>query len=410
MSQRLLFSLLLVSTLFYGISNASAHTVLIHSDPAANSTVTALPEQISLTFADPLLVLGSHAINQVQVVDPSGAVITSANNVVKGAVLTNVLSPNALLSGVFHVSFRVVALDGHVISGTFNFSVGTTSATPTLPGPIPNGIFQITAIANGSGLMGEVGSPTQSARVSFDLDFTHKEICYQITTKIPDVLAVHVHSMNQTNMSISDEIFLPINLASLNSKEPFCTTVSLNTLSLLYYNSSRYMIMFHTKAFPNGAVAGPLTSPKSFATGIGVSLRGATLTSTALGGSSALVLSLTNNQSKSILLTGISSSLASSAMIFYDSNMCQGNNVMRPLQNIAVSSGQTQLLGYKYQGGILSGLRKKLSLGDQIALDVHWEDFAGNPRTSEILASVVKQPKGLRLGTDAMAGMPGMTH
>ena len=168
--------------------------------------------------------------------------------------------------------------------------------------------------------------------------------------------------------------------------------------------------MFHTKAFPNGAVAGQLTSPKSLRGDLDVSVKGATLTSTSRGGSSALVLSFTNNQSKSILLTGISSPLATSAMIFYDANMCQGNNVIRPLQNIAVSSGQTQLLGYKYQGGILSGLTKKLSLGDRVALDVHWADFAGNPSTSEILASVVKPPKGLRLGMDAMAGMPGMTH
>ena len=410
MTKRLLFlSLLLCSTLA-GPSTAYAHTVLINSDPIANSTVTSLPEQIKLTFADPLLVLGSRTINEVQVVNPKGEIITSGDNVVKGAILTNVLTPKALDEGLFRVSFRVVAQDGHVITGSFNFSVGGLPKSPTLPGPIPTGVYHLTALANGSGMMGEKGSTSQSARVAIDLDFSRKQVCYVVVTKISDVLAIHVHSMNQQNMSISDEIFLPLDLSSLNSKRPICQAASLTTLSSLYNSANHYMVMFHTKAFPNGAIAGQLVPASQPSNDHGITLKNATLTSASNGGSTVLVLAFTNNQSNTVLLTGISSPIANSGEIFFDANLCQGNNVMTQLRNISVSPGHTELLGYKYQGGVLTGLLKKLSIGDSIPVVVHWLDSKGLARTSVTEASVVQPPKGLYLGANAMTAMPGMTH
>jgi len=408
--RRALFSVFVLISLVTSVPLASAHTVLVSSDPVANSTVTHLPEQVTLTFADSLLVLGSHNLNQVQVVDPTGLAITSSDNVVRGAVLTNVLTPKALKPGVYHVNFRVVAQDGHVITGAFNFNLGKVAKPASALGPTPTGIFHLAAFANGSGVMDGTGAIHQNARITMDLDFTTREVCYQIMTSIPDVLAIHIHSMNQTNMSISDEIFFPISLSGINSRKPVCETVPVSDLTSLYYQANRFTVMLHTKTFPSGAVAGQLTRVTSATHSSGILVKGATLTAAIVGGSTAISLSLTNNQGTKILLTDISSPIASSSMIFYDANMCQGNNAMMPLQNIAVSSGNTQLLGYKYQGATLSGLSRTLKIGEKDPLTVEWTDADGVPQTLQVLANVVAPPKGLDLSTTKMAAMPGMPH
>lgn len=106
-----------------GTSTASAHTALIASSPRAQSTISLLPKKISLTFDDPLLVFGKHAINMVQLLNPAGKVITSSTNLVKGGVITNTINAMSSTAGKYRVTFRVVAQDGHVVTGGFIFYV-----------------------------------------------------------------------------------------------------------------------------------------------------------------------------------------------------------------------------------------------------------------------------------------------
>ena len=106
-----------------GLSTASAHTVLIASNPSANSTIFQLPKQITLTFGDPLLVFGKYAINSVQVTNSAGKRITSAISIVKGGVLSSLFKVKNVIEGKFRVRFRVVAQDGHVVTGDFIFSI-----------------------------------------------------------------------------------------------------------------------------------------------------------------------------------------------------------------------------------------------------------------------------------------------
>ncbi len=236
---------------------ANAHTVLIGSDPAAGSTISQLPEQITLTFAEPLLILNKKEINQVEVIDPMGSKITSGNNVIKGSTLTNVLSPRILMPGKFKVSFRVVAQDGHPVTGNFYFILGK-SATKTLTKPSPKGILRLTATATSAGIGNKPSPAAPPAILSMELDFSRKLICYSVKSLIKDVLAIHVHSMNQSNLSISDEIYLPLRTASINALKPICDATTLTNMTILYYNINHYTMVIHTKAFPDGAVAGAL--------------------------------------------------------------------------------------------------------------------------------------------------------
>ena len=112
-----------VTFLTLGIPAAFAHTTLIASNPAHNAVLTKLPSKITLTFEDPLLTLGKTAINHVLVTDPMGSVITSGIDVVKGAAVTDVFKSGQAASGKYSVSYRVSALDGHIVSGKFTFRI-----------------------------------------------------------------------------------------------------------------------------------------------------------------------------------------------------------------------------------------------------------------------------------------------
>jgi len=389
-------------------SLAHAHTVLIGSNPSAGATVAQLPEEITLTFANSLLTLGKATVNKVEVIDPMGAVITSKVNVVHGAVLTNVLSPSMVMSGKYSVQFRVAAQDGHVLNGSFTFFVGATTGgqSTTHPIAIPHsGTIELTAIANGKGVLDGVGDMHATANGRFTIDFAKSQFCYSIQTAIKDVTAAHIHAANQMNMMISDEIFLPLELRSINSAKPICQKESALSLATLAQNAEHYVFMLHTKSFPDGAVAGMLMTAGSK----GLKVSGASVTAAAVGKSSAVALTIKNPLKKNIIVTGIHSAEASASMIFFDSNMCQGNTIMTPLSDILIAPGERQNFGFKYQGAMISGLKHSLSVGQEVQLTINWNEQGGTSQSELVLAHVIKAPIGLNFGNGtAPMNMPGM--
>ncbi|WP_240489879.1 copper resistance CopC family protein [Actinomadura atramentaria] len=101
---------------------ASAHTTLRSSDPAAGATVGD-PGQITLTYADAVMV------PQVVVTGPGGARVGvgaahAVDNTVTQAVKTG------LPGGVYTVGWRVVATDGHPITGSYTFTVSGAAGAP----------------------------------------------------------------------------------------------------------------------------------------------------------------------------------------------------------------------------------------------------------------------------------------
>ena len=103
-------------------SSASAHTVIISGSPAENAILEVLPSTISITFAEELIDIGDS--NSISVLDQAGSELALTKPLVSGAVLTSELSPTEEL-GLFKVSYRAVAADGHVISGKYEFTVSS---------------------------------------------------------------------------------------------------------------------------------------------------------------------------------------------------------------------------------------------------------------------------------------------
>ncbi len=115
-------------------SPARAHDELLGSDPAARSTVDALPAELRLTFSG--VIAAEPGASEVRVTDASGATLGDGAPTAQDNVLTQPLAGEA--SGVVTVLWKVVSSDGHPISGEFSFTV-SASAAPTATGdPTPS--------------------------------------------------------------------------------------------------------------------------------------------------------------------------------------------------------------------------------------------------------------------------------
>jgi methionine-rich copper-binding protein CopC len=107
-----------------------AHTSLISQSPKGNSLVQELPSKISLTFDENLIVIGQ--ANSITVTDPNGTEVSTGETSVADNVVSRLLTPS-ILSGKFTVSYRVVSEDGHVVSNSYQFTVGNSTAELASP-------------------------------------------------------------------------------------------------------------------------------------------------------------------------------------------------------------------------------------------------------------------------------------
>lgn len=114
-------------------SPAQAHDELLGSDPAADSSLDALPAQLTLTFSAEIA--DDDGASVVEVTDATGASLADGAPTVQDNVLTQPLTGEA--SGAVTVLWKVVSSDGHPISGEFSFTVAG-APTPTATGtPAP---------------------------------------------------------------------------------------------------------------------------------------------------------------------------------------------------------------------------------------------------------------------------------
>ncbi len=109
---------------------ASAHDVLVSSDPAADSSVSGDLDRVTLTLSEPPL-SGLQSGIVISVTDAGGTehargdVSTDGNTIGTAVDLTD--------AGSYQVRWRSVSVDGHPISGEYAFT--STGATATAPAP-----------------------------------------------------------------------------------------------------------------------------------------------------------------------------------------------------------------------------------------------------------------------------------
>lgn len=111
---------------------ADAHTALESSSPQDGGTIDVAPSEIVMEFSEPVLTVGSLVV----VLGPSGADYQAGAAQLAGDKLTQPLKPLDA-PGEYRVGFRVVADDGHPLTGEIHFTL-------TKPGPAAGGAQALT--------------------------------------------------------------------------------------------------------------------------------------------------------------------------------------------------------------------------------------------------------------------------
>lgn len=102
-------------------TSASAHNYLVSSTPADGETLTALPEEFVITTNDDLLALGSDAGGfALQVQDAEGLFYGDGCVAVAGPSMTAAAALGA--PGSYLLTWQVVSIDGHTVSGQIPFT------------------------------------------------------------------------------------------------------------------------------------------------------------------------------------------------------------------------------------------------------------------------------------------------
>jgi hypothetical protein len=105
---------------------AFAHAKLIASTPTAGEALAAPPQQVSLTFSEPV----TAAANTVAVAGADGSAWTVGQPSIAGAVVTVPVQPVGP-AGAYTLTWRVVSSDGDEITGTIAFTMAAAAAPPT---------------------------------------------------------------------------------------------------------------------------------------------------------------------------------------------------------------------------------------------------------------------------------------
>ncbi|MPZ28480.1 MAG: copper resistance protein CopC [Micromonosporaceae bacterium] len=108
---------------------AAAHANLVGSEPANGTVLSDPPDQVVLSFSEPVRVIP----DRIQVVGPDGQPAgPGAEPSAAGTEVTIPLdeSPD---NGTYLVSYRVISQDSHPVFGSVTYSVGAPSEVPALP-------------------------------------------------------------------------------------------------------------------------------------------------------------------------------------------------------------------------------------------------------------------------------------
>ena len=120
-------ALLAVLSVLLWPTSAAAHPALIETTPGAGYAVTSPPEAVSVTFNEPVTAVGADAL----ALRPAGGESIPLDvEALEGGTSLRGVPDMRLGPGSYEASYRVVALDGDLIEGTFAFGV----ATPVVAG------------------------------------------------------------------------------------------------------------------------------------------------------------------------------------------------------------------------------------------------------------------------------------
>ena len=98
---------------------AFSHVGVVESSPPENGIVTTSPEKITINFGGSI----EPAFSKIEVFNPNGDKVSTKCRVLEeDSVIESDLKENLAL-GVYKVKWKVMSLDGHTLTGDFNFTI-----------------------------------------------------------------------------------------------------------------------------------------------------------------------------------------------------------------------------------------------------------------------------------------------
>lgn len=95
----------------------AGHSLLLESTPPAGATLTAPPPELVLRFNNRI----EKALSRVRLLDEHGAAQPLVVQVAGGAADRLTAAVPALAPGRWRVEWQVLSMDGHVVTGRFEF-------------------------------------------------------------------------------------------------------------------------------------------------------------------------------------------------------------------------------------------------------------------------------------------------
>ena len=132
LTRKSLAPLIGVAVLILSPATAFAHAGLVSANPEPNKEITVMPDRISLTFTEDLMVIGEKNVNTISLSYQPSADATVTINLtdlqVEGATLSAVVPAENYQSGTYEITYSIVSADGHKVSDSYRFSLNA----PTL--------------------------------------------------------------------------------------------------------------------------------------------------------------------------------------------------------------------------------------------------------------------------------------
>ena len=108
-----------------GVRTAFAHAALVRSDPSRRAVLAQQPAQIRLWFNEKI----EREYSSVSVVDAAGRTIsTEQAQASPDDPKVLVLALPSLSAGRYSVRYRINSVDGHVVEGSYDFTIGPAGA------------------------------------------------------------------------------------------------------------------------------------------------------------------------------------------------------------------------------------------------------------------------------------------
>ena len=118
--RNLLKYVLLILIFIFEYNYAFAHAVLEFSEPARRAILYRAPEQVVLTFNEPVEI----EFSKILLMNNEDKIIASSSN------LKNIYDNNSigmqipkLTSGIYFIQFQVLSIDGHKVKGRYKFTI-----------------------------------------------------------------------------------------------------------------------------------------------------------------------------------------------------------------------------------------------------------------------------------------------